>query len=82
MNIFVNHELLARVKKARLEMPEYMTPVPEDWQITQIANKCKNLTDTELCAVVIVAIKRNPRMVLQALIDEMEGKHENNREHT
>lgn len=79
--IFVDYALIERVKKARLERPEYMTPVPEEWQITQAAKTFENMTDAEICAAVVIAVKKYPQMVLNVIFNELEGQDGQHKDH-
>ena len=73
---FINYELLARVEKARLEMPEYEIPTPsENWTQSRFIQQCKSFTETEYAAVTIMALKKCPHVVLKAILDELEGKN-------
>lgn len=73
----VNSTLIERVRQAREELPEYNKPweVLEDWNLKQLAEQCKAFTEAEFAAVVIVALRNCPHVVLKAILDELEGKN-------
>lgn len=74
---YVNQELLARVQKARLELPEYNKPwdVLEDRHLSQLAKQCEAFTETEFAAVIITALRNYPQLVMKIILDELEGKN-------
>lgn len=74
---FINHELLERVRKARLDMPDYDKPweVLDDWNISKIAEQCEAFTEAEFAAVIITALRNCPHVVFKAIYDELEGKN-------
>ena len=73
----VNSALIDRVRQAREDLPEYNKPweVLEDWNLKQLAEQCKAFTEAEFAAVVIVALRNCPHVVLKAILDELEGKN-------
>lgn len=74
---FINHELLARVEQARLEMPDYEKPwqTMEDWNVSRVARMCEGFSEAEFAAVVIVALRNFPHVVLKTILDELEGRN-------
>ena len=74
---YINHELLERVKKARLEMPEYQKPweVLEERHLSKLGDQCKAYTEAEFAAIVLVAIRNYPQVVMKVILDELEGKN-------
>ena len=75
--IRVNSALIDRVRQAREDLPDYNKPweVLEDWNLKQLAEQCKAFTEAEFAAVVIVALRNCPHVVLKAILDELEGKN-------
>jgi hypothetical protein len=73
----VNSELLERVMQARLDIPDYDKPweVLEDWNLKQLGKQCEAFTEAEFAAVVLVAIRNYPQVVLKVILDELEGKN-------
>lgn len=73
----VNIDLLDRVMKARLEMPDYDKPwdVLENWNLKQLAKQCEAFTEAEFAAVVLVAIRNYPQVVMKIILDELEGRN-------
>ena len=73
---YINYELLARVEKARLEMPEYEKPkASENWTLSRFMEQCRTLSEAELAAVVLIAIRTKPQIVMKVILDELEGKN-------
>lgn len=73
---FINYELLARVEKARLEMPDYEKPTAsENWTLSRFLHQCKTFSESEFAAVVIIALRMYPHVVLKVILDELEGKN-------
>ena len=73
---FINYELLARVEKARLEMPEYEKPVAsENRTLSRFMDQCRTLSEAEFAAVVLIALRTCPHVVLKVILDELEGKN-------
>lgn len=75
--VTVNSALIERVRQAREDLPEYNKPweVLEEWNLNQLAEQCKAFTEAEFAAVVIVALRNCPHVVLKAILDELEGKN-------
>ena len=75
--IRVNSALIDRVRQAREDLPDYNKPweVLEDWNLKQLAEQCKAFTEAEFAAVVIVALRNCPHVVLKAILDELEGNN-------
>lgn len=75
--IRVNSTLVERVRQAREGISDYDKPweVLEDWNLKQLAEQCKAFTEAEFAAVVIVALRNCPHVVLKAILDELEGKN-------
>lgn len=73
----VNSDLLQRVMQARLEMPEYDKPwdVLEEWNLKQLGKQCEAFTEAEFAAVVLVAIRNYPQVVMKVILDELEGRN-------
>ena len=75
--IRVNSTLVDRVRQARESLPEYNKPweVLENWNLQQLADQCKAFTEAEFAAVVIVALRNCPQVVMKVILDELEGKN-------
>lgn len=75
--VYVNTQLLDRVREAREELPEYNRPweVLEEWNLKKLADQCEAFTEAEFAAVVLVALRNYPQMVLKIILDELEGKN-------
>ena len=73
----VNNELLARVMKARLEIPDYDKPweVLEEMNLKKLGDQCEAFSEAEFAAVVLVALRNYPQVVLKVILDELEGKN-------
>lgn len=73
----VNSDLLQRVMQARLEMPEYDKPwdVLEEWNLKQLGKQCEAFTEAEFAAVVLVAIRNYPQVIMKVILDELEGRN-------
>jgi hypothetical protein len=74
---FINYALLEKVEKARLEMPEYQKPweTMENWNVSRVARMCEGFTEGEYAAVVIVALRNFPQVVMKVILDELEGRN-------
>lgn len=73
---FINYELLARVEKARLEMPDYEKPIAsENWTLSRFMDQCRTLSEAEMAAVVLIALRTRPQIVMKVILDELEGKN-------
>lgn len=75
--VYVNSALLERVRSAREGIPEYQQPwdVLESWNLERLAEQCKAFTEAEFAAVVLVALRNYPQMVMKIILDELEGKN-------
>lgn len=74
---FINHELLARVRKARLEMPDYDKPweILEERHLSKLGDQCEAYEEADFAAIVLVALRKYPAIVMKIILDELEGKN-------
>ena len=80
---YINYELLKRVRKAREKLvndEEYKIwerdlDKQEERHLSELGRMCETFTETDFAAIVTVAVKNYPEIVLKAILDElMEGE--------
>ena len=80
---YINYELLKRVRKAREKLVndedykiwERDLDKQEERHLSELGRMCETFTETDFAAVVTVAVKNYPEIVLKAILDElMEGE--------
>ena len=80
---YINYELLRRVRKAREKLVndddykiwERDLDKQEERHLSELGRMCETFTETDFAAIVTVAVKNYPEIVLKAILDElMEGE--------
>lgn len=80
---YINYELLKRVRKAREKLVndedykiwERDLDKQEERHLSELGRMCETFTETDFAAIVTVAVKNYPEIVLKAILDElMEGE--------
>lgn len=76
---YINYELLKRVRKAREKLVndedykiwERDLDKQEERHLSELGRMCETFTETDFAAIVTVAVKNYPEIVLKTILDEL-----------